>query len=231
MTSFLSHTDDLLRGRLPAGGDAVGSAGRTARVLPRLLLTVAVFGAFYGATMGTFGGVRGDRPLQVLYSGLKVPMLLLVTFALSLPSFFVLNTILGLRADFGRVLQALVETQAGLTVILASLAPFTAFWYVSVGDYDAALTFNEGMFFVASVTAQWILRRSYRPLIARDPRHRVLAWTWLVIYAFVGIQMAWVLRPFVGAPGSPVTFFRQGHAWENAYVHVAERAARTIGWK
>lgn len=229
MTSFLSHTDDLLRGRLLPAGDAAGPDSRAGRVLPRLLLTVAVFGVLYGATMGTFGGVRGDRPLQILYSALKVPLLLLVTFGLSLPSFFVLNTILGLRPDFGRVLQALVETQAGLTVILASLAPFTAFWYVSVGGYDAALTFNEGTFLVASVTAQWILRRSYRPLIVRNPRHRVLAWTWLVIYAFVGIQMAWVLRPFVGAPGSPVTFFRQGHAWENAYVHVAERAARMLG--
>jgi hypothetical protein len=55
---------------------------------------------------------------------------------------------------------------------------------------------------------------------ARNRRHRVLLRTWLVVYAFVGIQMGWVLRPFVGAPGMPVQFFRE-EAWGNAYVIVA----------
>ncbi len=40
--------------------------------------------------------------------------------------------------------------------------------------------------------------------------------------------MAWVLRPFVGSPGKPITFFRQ-EAWGNAYVEVAGIAARVLG--
>src|SRR4051794_8272980 len=225
MNPLLLQTDDLLRGQLDAG-----DADAPARALPRLLLTIALFGLFYGAVMGTFGGVRGDRGLQLLYSGVKVPMLLLVTFCLSLPSFFVLNTILGVRGDFGYVLQALIATQAGLTVILSSLAPFTAFWYVSVADYNAALMFNAAMFGVASFAAQWMLRRFYRPLVARNARHRLLLRGWLVIYAFVGIQMGWVLRPFVGVPGRPVTFFR-AEAWGNAYEEVARTAARALGFE
>jgi hypothetical protein len=47
-----------------------------------------------------------------------------------------------------------------------------------------------------------------------------MLWTWLVLYVFVGIQMAWILRLFVGAPGAPVEFFRR-ESWENAYVVVA----------
>jgi hypothetical protein len=224
MTSLLLSTDELLRGQLAPAGDAA----RTARLLPRLLLTLVGFGVLYGATMGTFGGVHGQRALQPLYSGLKVPMLLLVTFAVSLPSFFVLNTILGVREDFGQVMRALVATQAGLTVVLASLAPFTAFWYVSFAGYEAALMFNAAMFAIASFAGQWMLRRLYRPLIARNPRHRLLLRGWLVIYAFVGIQMGWVLRPFVGVPGRPVTFFR-AEAWGNAYEEVTRTAARALG--
>ena len=224
MTSLLLATDDLLRGRLAPEGDAA----RAARLLPRLLLTLVAFGVLYGATMGTFGGVHGQRALQPLYSGLKVPMLLLVTFAVSLPSFFVLNTILGVREDFREVFRALIATQAGLTVVLAALAPFTAFWYVSFAGYEAALMFNAAMFAVASFAGQWMLRRFYRPLVARNPRHRVLLRGWLIIYAFVGIQMGWVLRPFVGVPGRPVTFFREG-AWVNAYEEVARTALRALG--
>ena len=215
MTALALNTDDLLR-------------GRSALPLWRLLAMIALFGILYGAVMGTFGGVRGERALQLLYSGVKVPLLLLVTFALSLPSFFVLNTLLGVRNDFAESLSALVATQAVLTIVLASLAPFTAFWYASSGAYRPAILFNAAMFAVASFAAQWILRRRwYAPLIARNPRHRVLLRTWLVIYAFVGVQMAWVLRPFVGDPNSPTRFFRQG-AWGNAYVEVATMIVEVI---
>src|SRR5215208_4832288 len=224
MSSFLLRTDDLLRGQL--GSDEPVPA-RTARLLAFLLTVLVVYGLLYGATMGTFGGVRGTRALQVVYSGVKVPLLLLVTFGLSLPSFFVLNTVLSVRDDFPHVLRALVATQAVLTTILASLAPFTAFWYASSADYNAALLFNALMFAVASVAAQWMLRRAYRPLVARNPRHRTLLRAWLVIYAFVGIQMAWVLRPFVGNPRAATTFFREG-AWGNAYVEVARIVGRVL---
>jgi hypothetical protein len=43
---------------------------------------------------------------------------------------------------------------------------------------------------------------------------------WLIVFAFVGIQMGWVLRPFIGHPRGPTTFFREG-AWGKAYVEVA----------
>ena len=155
----------------------------------------------------------------MFYSGLKVPLLLLATFLISLPSFFVLNTLLGVGQDFPRALAALAAAQAALTVILLSLAPYTAFWYASSAHYRAAILFNGWMFGMASLAAQVLLRRLYQPLIARNGRHRTLLRAWLCIYVFVGIQMGWVLRPFVGQPDMPVQFFRE-EAWGNAYVEV-----------
>ena len=222
MPSFFLHADDLLR-----GGPWAMRPARPRRLLLHLLAFIVVFGVLYGAVMGGFGGVAGRRALQPLYSGVKVPLLLLVTFGLSLPSFFVLNTILGVRGDFGQVLRGLVATQAALTIVLLSLAPVTALWYASSADYDSALMFNTLMFGVASVAAQFLLRRWYAPLVVKNPRHRTLLRAWLVVYAFVGIQMAWTLRPFVGHPGSPTRFFRQD-AWGNAYVHVAEIFWRAV---
>jgi len=32
---------------------------------------------------------------------------------------------------------------------------------------------------------------------------------WMLIYAFVGVQMSWVLRPFLGDPGKPFSLFRK----------------------
>ncbi len=202
--------------------------GYSSRRLMHLVLLIVVFGICYGAVMGSFAGVFGERFLQVVYSALKVPFLLMATFALSLPSFFVINTLFGLRSDFAYVVRALVATQAGLTIILASLAPFTILWYVSFTDYRAAILFNAFMFGTASISAQWLSWRLYRPLIARNPKHRLMLLSWLIIYAFVGIQMGWVLRPFIGAPNSPTQFFREG-AWGNAYVQLAHIIMQLFG--
>lgn len=220
---LLSYPDELLRGRL-----WWVRGGNTRRRLAQLAAMLVVFGALYGAVMGCYGGFTGDRRLQVLYAGLKVPILLLCTFAISLPSFFVVNTLFGLRGDFAHAVRALVATQAGLTLILASLAPLTIVWYVSFENYNAAILFNTVMFGGASLAAQMILRRFYRPLIEVDARHRLLQRAWLTIYAFVGIQMGWILRPFIGQPSAPVRFFRE-EAWGNGYVALFQTIARVLG--
>jgi hypothetical protein len=213
MVTVCQQADALLRG---------DTRRAVANAPPRTLCVLLILGgAFYGAVMGSYGGFGTDRWLQVLISASKVPLLLLTTFGLALPSFFVLNTLLGVRGDFGAVLRSLIEAQAGLTLVLAALAPYTAFWYLSFTDYQPAILVNGAMFAIASLAGQWLLRRSYRPLIARNARHRLLLRAWLVLYVFVGIQMAWVLRPFVGDPQHAPQFFRAG-AWGNAYVIVGQ---------
>ncbi len=222
-----AQTDALLR------GSATGPRLHT------LFLLLVLCGGVYGAVMGSYGVVlafdpppggaalAGGRGWQVLISASKVPLLLLATFFLALPSFFVLNTLLGVRADFPRVLRALVAAQTGLTVVLVALAPYTALWYFSFADYRPAILFNGIMFGLASFAGQWHLRRAYRPLIARNSRHRLLLRGWLVLYIFVGIQMGWVLRPFIGEPTRAPQFFRQ-EAWGNAYVVVARMLWETF---
>jgi hypothetical protein len=222
MWSPLLLADDVLRAR-----PSVFTGGRDAPRLLRMGGLLAVFGMFYGAVMGSYGGWSGERLWQVLFSAVKVPLLFGATFALSLPSFFVLNTLAGLRADFGRVLRALAAAQCGLTIILASLAPLTVLWYISYEDYSAAILFNGVLFGGSTVLAQGLLRQCYRDLVRVQPRLRWMLRAWLVMYAFVGIQMGWVLRPFVGAPDRAPSFFRPG-AWGNAYEAVWQVILQTF---
>jgi hypothetical protein len=63
--------------------------------------------------------------------------------------------------------------------------------------------------------------------LARRPQHRWLLRIWLVVYVFVGIQMAWILRPFVGEPGMPIQFFRED-TWGNAYIIVGRMVWETM---
>ncbi len=92
LVALFRQADDVLRrGSSPARAQARGWAS----ALGNSVLLILAFGLFYGGLMGTYGGVGGARIWQVLYSGVKVPLLLMATFLLSLPSFFVLNTLLG----------------------------------------------------------------------------------------------------------------------------------------
>ena len=198
MHDFFQRADALLRG-------AAGVPGWR-----RSFAYSIIFGLFYGAAMGCFGGFATERWLQIVYSSLKVPMLLLVTFAFALPPFFVMNTLLGVRNDFAVALRAILEMQAGVALILASLAPLTLGVYVSTSQYEAAVLFNFLMFCLAACSAQIILYRRYRVLIARRAIHAKLMWAWLACYCFIAAQLAWTLRPFIGAPSAPLYFFRGG---------------------
>jgi len=226
MRAWLASADDILR---QARWTTLESG--TGRAIARLLACLIVFGLLYGAAMGCFRGFIGETQWlrQITYSAIKVPLLFSVTFAISLPSFFVLNSLFGLRNDFERAVRALVATQAGLAIILVSLAPITLLWYASSDVYRHALLFNGLMFALASLSAQWLLHGYYGPLIAANRRHRWLLWTWGIVYVLVAVQMAWLLRPFIGAPGVEVTFIRE-EAWDNAYVVVARLLWRTLGF-
>jgi hypothetical protein len=191
--------------------------------LADLGIALVVCGAFYGSVMGSSGG----RGLQVLYSALKVPALLAVGFTFGLPSYFVLHNVAGVREDFGRAVRALLLAQAALTAVLASLAPLVVLCYASVEDHESRILFNALLFGVASVAGQSVLRREYRPLIEKNPAHARLLWTWIIVYAFVGVQLAWVMRPFVGDPGRPTQFFRDD-AWSNAYVWLVQSIWRQL---
>lgn len=215
LPALWNQIDAELRGESPPRFNA--------KHLALLLCIATLCGMIYGAVMGTFTGLPVDRRMQLIYSAVKVPILLLVTFAISLPSFFVVNTLLGLRSDFAAAIGALASAQLGVAIALLSLAPITCVWYLSTSDYHGAILFNALIFALAAVAGQIILRRRYAVLIQSDPRHRLVLRGWLIAYAFVGIQMGYVLRPFIGDPGQPVRFFRD-EAWGNAYVVVSNMA-------
>jgi hypothetical protein len=219
MRDFLLLVDEFLRGEARFAVDAL-AGGR----VKWLLLFSLLFGGFYGAVMGSFGlCARGDARLFAYTAivAVKVPALLLVTFALSLPSFFVLNAIFGLREDFAEALRAVTATLACVAMVLAALASVTLFFYFCTDYYDAAILFNGLMFAVASLASAHVTRRYYGPLIRRSPKHRTMMVLWLVLYVFVAIQMAWTLRPFIGDPNPtvPIVLMRSGEI-DNAYLEI-----------
>jgi hypothetical protein len=228
MSGFFSAVDRLLRGQGEFA--AAGEESQATRASVRTqLLVIVLCGSTYGAIMGAYGGLAGNGWQQALVSAVKVPWLFTVTFLLCLPSFFVLNVLAGLGKDFRRVLNSLLGFQAIASLVLAAFGPITFLMNVSTDFYSFMVLLNGIFFAVASATGHATMRRMYRPLIQQDHRHGRMYVVWLVLYVFVGIQMAWVLRPFIGAPNLPVQFFRRD-AWSNAYVVVWDLILRSLGF-
>lgn len=191
------------------------AVGRARLPLGAFALAVGASGFVYGAFMGSYS----LRPLQMLISGLKVPMLLAVTTAVCIPSFIVINMVIGLRDDLTAALRGVLAAQGTVAIVLASLAPTILVAYGSTTSYRFALNINGLPFAIAAFAGHRTLALHYRPLIARNRRHAVARALWLVLYVFVAIQLAWVLRPFVGDPNLGTAFLRP-NAWSNAYIEV-----------
>lgn len=184
------------------------------------LLLIALCGAAYGMVMASYNGVGGDRPWMVLYGGIKVPLLFVATLIIAIPFFYVLNMLAGVGDDFKTVWRGLTDYQLSIAMQLLALAPVTLFMNLVSGDYRTAQAWSTLLFAVVSWNARRSLDACYKPLIARNRMHRPLRKAWFFLYAFVGIQMGWDLRPFVGHPSMPIQFFRSDIG--NAYVEVVK---------
>jgi len=57
-----------------------------------------------------------------------------------------------------------------------------------------------------------------------EAARRRVTWLWVIVYAFVGSQMAWTLRPFIGAPSMKFELFRQlgGNFYTDIFASLGE---------
>ncbi len=190
----------------------------------------AVFGvAVYGLAMGSFSVDDPSRVAFMLFAAIKTPTLLAITTLVCLPGYAALAIAFSLRDDLATSIARLVRAQATGAVVLASLAPVVLVAYSGIESHAWAILVNAALFTIAAATGQLQAWRLFRPLIARRRRHLALLALWVVAYAFVGIQLGWTLRPFVGTPGTDVQFFRD-EAFTNAYVALARIVRDAIGF-
>lgn len=190
----------------------------------RLAAVVLLAGALFGLQIGAYGGAV----LQMCLSAVKIPLLIGVSTLLCLPGVFAVNTVAGLRDDFGAVLRGIFAAQATVAVSLCALGPLLLFLYASSADYRLAKAASGFLFLLASLAGQRTLSMHFGPLVRANPRHRGTRRVWWFLYILVTIQMAWVLRPFIGSPGLGLTIFRD-EAWGNAYVHVIRLLVDLLG--
>ena len=189
-----------------------------------LVLSTIVFGAIYGAVLGSWHGAR-----LATYVAIKVPLLMLSTALITALFNWVVAALLGLRMRIAQTFALTLVPLAIASIVAASLAPVAWFFTRSLpGPSPAQQTLHNVLYLVhvaliasAGIAGTSALRRVLTDVCHGDEnRARAVRFAWVVLYAFVGGEMAWVLRPFVGSVFLPVVFLRDDALNGNVYEFI-----------
>jgi hypothetical protein len=253
MRKTLARIDTLLRGgftqreHLRAGRVEAGVYELSLAALP----LGAAYGLFMGLYAVMRGGVGSG--LQLLATTFKVPLLFLLTLIVTLPSLYVLSALARSRLSFTHTVRLLMAAVTVTMALLASFGPVTGFFTLSTESYPFMILLNVAFFAASGIVGLVFLRKALdivfetepdvapaspgRPpeggdsmavrqsvsLPQQEPAARVFN-AWTLIYAVVGAQMGWILRPFIGAPSEPFQWFRERQS--NFFVVVWESFLR-----
>jgi hypothetical protein len=194
-----------------------------------LLLSCFVFLALYGAVMGAAHSV-----VQSVTSFLKVPTLFLATLAICVPSLHYFNILFGSKQSVLQTIAVILTGVATTSVLLFSLAPITLFFLLSSSQYPFFKLLNVAFFALAGCLGVVFLSQGLRIVTEASEddgihtRRRIFM-LWVLLYGFVGSQMAWTLRPFLGEPGNPYYLFQE--LGGNFYSDVRPSILQLLGFQ
>jgi hypothetical protein len=184
----------------------------------------------YGAAMGCW-----RSPLAALFVAIKFPLIiLLTTFGNALLN-AMLAPLLGLNISLRQSFLAILMSFAIASTILGAFSPLTAFLVWNAPPMTPDMSLSGGTYSFIKLThviviafagvagnlrlLQLLRQLSGSPAVAG----RVLL-AWLAGNLFLGSQLCWILRPFIGSPGLPVEFLRdtafRGNFYENVFQSV-----------
>lgn len=188
-----------------------------------LALLMVVASALYGTVLGWWHG-----PRLASYVATKLPLVLILTSSFTMLFAWIAARAMGLSLRFAQVGALTFLGLATASVLLASVTP-VAWLFTATAlppPSPAARTAHNALYLthtlLISISGLAGTRHLWRALRAtRAPLPAVLATyvTWLLAYALVGGEVAWMLRPFVGSvsPDFPVVFLREDALRGNVY--------------
>ena len=176
---------------------AVAERSRTGGDLRPLFvasLAALVFGAgVFGATLATSRG-----GLQLLYSGVKLPLALLATLLLVLPALHGIAAGLGRPIGLSPLVALVLAAAARGALVLVAFSP--VIWLC----FDRGLAYHPGVLLAAAcygLAGLAALQLLFCGL-GSDARGLLIVGLFGLVLCATGGQTAWLLRPFLGRPSA-----------------------------
>src|SRR5881409_2304235 len=170
------------------------------------VVTIIALSGFFGLVAGAYSG-----PAQAVSAGVKLPFLFFATFAVCFPAFFVVQVLVGSRLRLLQVAVLVFGALALACVLLAAFVPITAFFLITGANYYFQHLLNITIAGIAGLFGMYALHEGLSVVCEKREVYPRKALTimraWAVLFAFVGIQLAWSLRPFLGDRNQPFQVF------------------------
>src|SRR5687768_51684 len=190
------------------------------------LWTLVGLSALYGAAAGAYAG-----PVQALSSAVKLPFLFLGTLAICFPGFYVIQVLVGSRLRLSQVLALVLGALSLSAIVLAAVVPITVFFLFTGANYyfltllHVLIVLGAGLLGMATLHEGLAFACEKRGVYPK--KAMTIMKVWAVLFAFVGIQMAWNLQPFVGDRGRPFRLFRHNEGnFYTAIIYSLEQLGR-----
>ena len=173
----------------------------------------------YGAAMGWW-----HSPQQGLYVAIKFPLIMLLTAVGNALINGMLAPQLGLNISFRQSFSAVLMSFTISAAILGAFSPLVAFMVWNAPPISPQANFAYAAIMLAHVfiiafagsVGNARLFQLLERLGSRAAAFRVL-FAWLATNLFLGSQLSWILRPFIGSPNLPVEFVRTNAFHGNFY--------------
>lgn len=168
--------------------------GQDLRQIARaMLLVIGCSAAALGAVLGMYrGGV------QVLYAGIKLPLVLIGAATVCAPVYTTLKRSLGDEAVFAKDLALFLSALALASLMAASLSPLLLCAILDGVGYHALILSTVALVGIGGLAGYVFFFRGMSMQIKRG--HRVIATTLLVVMGLVGSQLSWLMRPYLVRP-------------------------------
>lgn len=179
--------------------------GAKRRILGQVLLLV-LFLLIYGFVMGAYHSF-----LQAVVAGAKLSLLFVLALLICFPAFFIVQFILGSRLKLFQMVSMVLSGFLLMSAIMISFVPIVVIFLLTGSNYYFLHLLHLAIMFFAGIFGMNTIVQALKYSCEKKgiyPKNGVVVFrVWVVILAFVGIQLAWSLRPFISKRGEPFEFF------------------------
>lgn len=183
-----------------------GEEGMHRQIISQYLFLL-FFTFIYGIVMGSYHSV-----MQAAASGIKVSVLFSLVLVICFPAFFIIQFILGSKLRLSQMISVILSGFVLTSSIMVSFTPIVIFFLLTGSNYYFLQLLHIIIFILSGIFGMKTIIDALKFSCEKKniyPQTGVTIFRfWVVILAFVGIQLAWNLRPFLGDKGQPFKFFR-----------------------
>jgi hypothetical protein len=191
------------------------------------ILVICAFTFIYGIVMGSYHSF-----IQSIAAGVKVTFLFLCTLIICFPSFFVIQQVLGSKMSLRQMIIITLSGFVLTSAIALSFSPIIIFFQITGGNYHFLQLLHVAIFIFSGIFGMRLMINALKFACEKKNIYPQIGVTvfriWIIILAFVGIQLSWNLRPFLCDKNEEFKLFRKYEGnFYTAIVYSVQQLAST----